>query len=94
MRKKKCAGCADREEIIVDLHWMARRYADERMTYAPGIVNRATNWMIANGIMPNCCYEGSIWARDGMGRDYDKLTDAQATPGTPEAKGEIYNAKS
>ena len=33
--------------------------------------------------------DGIIWARDGHGRQYDKLTDLQATPGTPEALGEV-----
>lgn len=88
--KKRCLGCADREKIIVDLHWMARRYADGRRTYAPGVVNNVSRWLIANGIQPIAGADDTIWAKDGMGRAYDRLTDAQATPGTPEAKGDKY----
>lgn len=81
-------GCVERNKIIEDLIWMARRYADGRSTYAPGIVNDATRWMINNKLRVNTCVEGMIWARDGMGRRFDGLTDVQATPGTPEARGE------
>lgn len=81
-------GCVERNNIIQDLIWMARRYADGRSTYAPGIVNDATRWMLANELHVNPGAEGIIWARDGGGRKFDGLTDAQATEGTPEAKGD------
>lgn len=85
---RHCKGCGERDKIIMDLHWMARRYADLRSSYAPGVVNRATRWLLEHSLPVNQCAEGIIWARDGMGRRFDGLTEAQATPGTPEAKGE------
>ena len=73
--------------IALDLQPCARRYADERRTYVPGMVNDATRYLLSIGLPVNPCGERIIWARDGMGRAYDGLTDAQATPGTPEAMG-------
>ena len=60
--------------IIQDFHWMARRYADGRSTYAPDTLNRRTRELLAMGIrlkMP-------LYARDGMGRSYDGLTEKEA----------------
>lgn len=73
--------------IAVDLHWMARRYADERRSVAPGIFNDAVRALLAMGVKLNPSADNIIWARNGMGRQFDRLTEAQATPGTPEAMG-------
>ncbi len=73
--------------IAHDLQSCARRYADGRRTYVPGMVNDATRYLLSIGVPVNPCGERIIWARDGMGRAYDGLTDAQATSGTPEAMG-------
>ncbi len=72
--------------IAGDLQWMARRYADERGTYAGGILNDATRYLLKIGV-PLSQSDGIVWARDLWGRMFDKLTAAQATPGTPEALG-------
>lgn len=74
-------------KIAADLQWMARRYADDRSTYACGIVNDATRYLLEIGVELYTS-DRIVWARDGMGRRYDRLTEAQATPGTPEALGE------
>lgn len=74
--------------IVVDLHWMARRYADGRMSYAPALFNDHTRALLALGIVLNPTADGTVWARDGQGRDFDALTDAEATPNTPDARGE------
>ena len=60
--------------IIHDLHWMARRYADGRSSYAPGLLNERANDAIALGAV----LKEPLYARDGMGRMYDKLTAEQA----------------
>lgn len=52
-------------QIVTDLHWMARRYADWRCTFAPATVNRITRYLLAQGVELNNC-DGTIWARDGM----------------------------
>lgn len=78
-------------EIARDLHPMARRYADERRTYVTGLFNDHTRRLLLMGVKLNPAAEQIIWARDGMGRKYDGLTEAEATPGTPEAKGEVEN---
>ena len=60
------------EKIIYDLHWMARRYADERSSYAPGLLNQHVKALISLGYI----LEEPLYARDGMGRQYDGLTEA------------------
>lgn len=62
-----------RPEIIRDLHWMARRYADMRSSYAPSLLNRHVKDLLEFG------YElrEPLFARDGMGRSFDGLTDEQ-----------------
>lgn len=64
-------------EIVKDLHWMARRYADGRMTYASKLFNDHTNDLLVMGveIRPT---DGSLYATDGMGRQFDGLSDDQA----------------
>ena len=85
--KKRCMGCAERNMIIEDIHWMARRYADNRKTYAVAMVNDVVKWMLQNKLKVNNS-DNIIWARDGMGRLYDGLSPSQATEGTPEARGD------
>src|SRR5215217_5979503 len=46
----------DRDEarqIVRDIHWMARRYADGRLTYAPGMFNDAITKAIDAGWLQN-----------------------------------------
>lgn len=69
--------------IARDLHWMARRYADGRMTYAASTVNEHTRTLLALGVKLNPTGDGTIWARDGMGRAYDHLSDEEAAQGRP-----------
>lgn len=95
-KAKKCPECAGLEKrvkvletICTDLHWMARRYCDNRSSYAPGLFNEHVRTLLELGIALNPGAEGTIWASDSMGRDFDELTDAQATPGTDEALGEV-----
>lgn len=58
-------------EIIRNLHWMARRYADGRSSYAPSLLNSHVKELVELG------YElrPPLYARDGMGRDFDGLSD-------------------
>ena len=76
--------------ICTEMHWMARRYADMRSTYAPGILNDCTKQLLRLDVKLNEESDGIIWARDGMGRKFDGLTDEQATPGTSAARGELF----
>ncbi len=73
-------------KIAGDLQWMARRYADQRSTYAVGMMNDATRYLLSIGVELSTS-DRIVWALDGWGRRFDKLTEAQATPGTPEALG-------
>ena len=53
-------------QICIDLQWMARRYADGRSTYAPGIVNDATTYLLSIGVkLKNCAKEG-LYANYGL----------------------------
>lgn len=67
--------------IARDLHWMARRYADGRMTYATRLFNDHTRTLLALGVPLNPTGDSTVWARDGMGRAYDHLTDDEAAQG-------------
>lgn len=63
--------------VARDFHWMARRYADGRMTYATGLFNDHTRLLLSLGVELNNC-DGTLFAQDGMGRKYDGLTDEEA----------------
>lgn len=65
---------AELKSIVRDFHWMARRYADERSSYAPSLFNRHTRACITLGVE----LQGARFARDGMGRNFDHLTDMEA----------------
>jgi alkylhydroperoxidase/carboxymuconolactone decarboxylase family protein YurZ len=80
-------------EIAADLHWMARRYADNSQTYATDMLNQRTRQLLRMGVKLNAGADRIIWARDLMGRGFDGLTEAEATPGTPEAKGEVSDER-
>lgn len=73
--------------IATDLHWMARRYADGRSSYATRIFNVYTRAMLRMKMELYPTGDGIIWARDEMGRSYDGLSDEEAISGTPEAMG-------
>lgn len=70
------------ERIVRDLHWMARRYADGRMTYATSMFNNHTRRLLELGVELNPTGDDTIWARDGMGRAYDGLSEQEAAQGT------------
>jgi hypothetical protein len=59
---------------VRDLHWMARRYADNRTSYAPHMFNDHTRACMAAGVEFR---DGALFARDGMGRSLDHLTGDQ-----------------
>lgn len=81
---------ADLKYNAKDLHWMARRYADMRSSYAPGLFNRITRYLLSVGVELNKC-DGTLFARDGMGRAYDGLTEDEVGPIDNEAK--LYQDK-
>lgn len=58
---------------VLDLHWMARRYADMRSSYAPSMFNRHTRALLAVGVH----LKNPYFARDGAGRAYDGLSDSE-----------------
>src|SRR5690606_27150388 len=60
-----------RRRIGVELRWMARRYADGRTSYATRLFNDHTRAVVALGVELNRTSDGTISARDGMGRAYD-----------------------
>src|SRR5690606_41919010 len=73
--------------IVVDLHWRARRYVDGRTSYATRLFNDHTRALVALGVELNRTSDGTIWARDGMGRAYDGLPEAHAAPGERAPEG-------
>ena len=61
------------KQAFINIHWMARRYADGRRTYAVGMMNDATRLALAQGIE----LQKPWFARDGSGREFDGLSDAE-----------------
>ena len=61
------------KSLIHNLHWMARRYADMRSSYAPSLLNGHVRDLLKWG------YElrEPLFARDGMGRSFDGLSDKE-----------------
>lgn len=72
----------DARDMAVNLHWMARRYADGRQSYAVGMFNEITRRLLAAEVRLYQTGDGTVWARDGGGRAYDGLTDAEAATGS------------
>ena len=65
------ARCPALAEIVRDFHWMARRYADNRQSYATSMFNEYTAHLIRAGLMLNPCGDDGLWARDQMGAQYE-----------------------
>lgn len=62
-------------QIVQDFHWMARRYADGRMSYAPSLFNDHVRALQQMGIDLNPTGDKTIWAHDAMGPAYDGMTE-------------------
>jgi len=50
--------------IVLEFHWMARRYCNGRMTYAPSFFNEMTRELLAFGINPKDMNDEGIWAKE------------------------------
>ena len=64
---KNCHGCRQREFVIQQIQWMARRYAHGRATYAVNTYNETIKFAQALGIefKPDPI-DGLIEAKDGQ----------------------------
>jgi hypothetical protein len=68
------------ESIIIDLYWMARRYADGRMSYAPSMCNDAIRLAIKLGVpIGDDSSIGGMFARDGMESTNEETTIGETT---------------
>lgn len=76
---------------VVDLHWMARRYADGRQSYSTAMFNEITRRILRAGIKLNPTGDGTIWARDAMGRGFDRLSDEEAAQGRPLGRWDVWH---
>tara|TARA_Y100000310_G_C20249089_1_gene608239 strand:+ start:188 stop:442 length:255 start_codon:yes stop_codon:yes gene_type:complete len=65
--------------ILLDLQWMARRYADGRSSYVTSLYNDHIQYLLEQEIDLASHSHETLWAKDGMGRLYDGLTDEQAS---------------
>lgn len=75
----------DLKRHAIELQWMARRYADGRMTGAVSRCNQATRFLLSLGVALNSATDGTVWARDGSGsRACDGLTEEEAAMGNPK----------
>jgi hypothetical protein len=64
------------EFIIEQTLWMARRYADRRMSYATCQYNDAARDALQLGILERNP-DGTWWASDSMGREYAGLSEEE-----------------
>lgn len=62
-----CKRCLQLQSIILDTHWMARRYADGRRSYASGMFNRAMDRALALGLplKEDTALNATFYASDG-----------------------------
>jgi hypothetical protein len=74
------------ESIILDIYWMARRYADGRQSYAVGMYNDAIELAVKLGLPITCDpIAGSYFAQDGDPKfpkkelPYAETTDTETT---------------
>lgn len=74
------------ERIVVELHWMARRYADGRQSYVSKDFNDYTRELLVLGLKLNPGHEGTIWARDRDGPGASGLTQEEFDLGEPMPK--------
>ncbi len=68
---RRCPALA---EIVRDLHWMARRYADMRQSYAVSTFNVHTMRLVRAGLTLNPCAEDELFAKDAQGPKYEGVT--------------------
>jgi hypothetical protein len=66
---------------VAELHWMARRYCDGRMSASVSLFNQLVRELLAAG----CALHEPRFARDGMGRSFDGLTDEEASAAQEDA---------
>ena len=92
MNKKQLINENNRlKEICCDLAWMARRYADGRMSMAVSTYNNSVEELVKMGVYlkPDSISENTIWAKDGNGRQFDQLHDDHML-NTPVGRGEVF----
>ncbi len=86
------------KQAFLDIHWMARRYADGRRTYAVGMMNDATRTALAQGIdlpKPWFARDGSGRAFDGLSiEEYQEATELDPSPNMTRVLNKIYNGGS
>lgn len=73
------------KQVIKDIWWLARRYADGRRSYAVSLYNDAIETCLGLGMKfePDPI-SGGIWAKDG---DFTKEDDPHFIPGSGLATG-------
>ncbi len=79
-------------EIVVDFQWMAQRYCDGRMSYAAPVFNDHTRVLQSMEIPLNTRANEVVFAQDGMGRQFDKLTENEANLSAMTAADEALSA--
>lgn len=92
MNKKQLINENNRlKQICSDLAWMARRYADGRMSMAVSTYNNNVEELVKMGVYlkPDIISENTIWAKDGDGRQFDQLHDDHML-NTPVGRGEVF----
>ena len=92
MNKKQLINENNRlKQICSDLAWMARRYADGRMSMAVSTYNNSVEELVKMGVYlkPDIISENTIWAKDGDGRKFDQLHDDHML-NTPVGRGEVF----
>ena len=63
------------DKILVDLHWMAQRYADGRRSYVTSMFNQHTKRLIELGFLKKSCQP--LFAKDGNGEAFQGITNTE-----------------
>lgn len=68
---RHCKRCKELESVILDIHWMARRYADGRLSYAPNMFNRAIQKALDLGLplKEDTALKATYFAKEGEYND-------------------------
>ena len=81
MKKKTVSEVLILREIVRDLQWMARRYANRGSAADKALLNKHTLALIAMGVPLNVKMDGTLWAKTATAQEY-----ASVEPQTPSTE--------
>jgi hypothetical protein len=96
MKKKTVSEVLILREIVRDLQWMARRYANRGTAADRALINKHTLALIAMAVPLNVKMDGTLWAKTADEREYASVEPHAPSTENPErvfirmdSKGEV-----